>query len=192
MWRALLGVLLVGQLVCSSHAQLMAIDLGSEYLKVCLIKGSRTPISIVVNEMSRRKSPALVGLVGEDRVVGEEAFSLGIRYPDRIISRVRDMLGRSKEDPELANLLEEHRLPYVLVNHPERKTAMLQLNATATLMAEELQVCGSQWVSPGEPTTWGTPHPMWVRMRLHARLPEGAAAPLQPHHAACRVHAGAG
>lgn len=55
--------------------------------QVCLVKPGRTPISIVVNEMSKRKTPALVGLVqeggseGVSRVLGEEAFSLAIRYP---------------------------------------------------------------------------------------------------------------
>jgi hypoxia up-regulated 1 len=66
-------LLLASVLIVSCHASLMAIDLGSEYLKVCLIKPGRTPIAIVVNEMSRRKSPALVGFVKGERLVSEEA-----------------------------------------------------------------------------------------------------------------------
>ena len=94
---ALLALFLLAAQPAASS--LMAIELGSEYLKVCLIKPGRTPIAIVGNEMSRRKSPALVGVVNGDRVLGEEAFSLGIRYPDLIFSRTRDLLGRRADDP---------------------------------------------------------------------------------------------
>jgi hypoxia up-regulated 1 len=118
----------------------MAIDLGSEYLKVCLIKPGRTPIAIVVNEMSRRKSPALVGMAGEDRLLGEEAFSFAIRYPTTVFSRTRDLLGRSAADPYVQNMLAANLLPYELVDHPERKTAMAKINGSTAYLAEELVV----------------------------------------------------
>jgi len=140
-WAMCLCLLACG---ATAHASLLAIDLGSEYFKVCLIKPGRTPISVVVNEMSKRKSPALVGVVAEDRVAGEEAFTLAVRYPDLVYSRVRDMLGRSRDDPVLAKLLEDHRLPYKLVNHSIRNTSAIQINDTTPVLAEELQV----WHSP--------------------------------------------
>lgn len=123
-----------------AHGSLMAIDLGSEYLKVCLIKPGRTPIAIVVNEMSRRKSPALVGLANGDRLLGEEAFSFAIRFPTTVFSRARDLLGRSAADPFVQNMLSANLLPYELVDHAERKTAMAKVNATTAYLAEELVV----------------------------------------------------
>jgi hypoxia up-regulated 1 len=125
------------------QGSLMAIDLGSEYLKVCLVKPGRTPISIVVNEMSRRKSPALVGIVEEERVLGEEASSLGIRYPNLIFSQLRNLLGRSAADAEVQRLVQQNLLPYTVVDHPQRGTAALQINETASFMVEELVV--SSW-----------------------------------------------
>ncbi len=136
----LLGLVVLCHLLCASHAALMAVDWGSEYLKVCLIKPGRTPIAVVVIEMSKRKSPALVGLVAEDRVSGEEAFSLGVRYPERIFHRVRDLLGRSAQDPAVVALMKEHHLPYTLEDHPQRQTATVKLNETASHLAEELAV----------------------------------------------------
>jgi hypoxia up-regulated 1 len=124
----------------AAQGSLMAIDLGSEYLKVCLVKPGRTPISIVVNEMSRRKSPALVGIVDEERVLGEEAFSLGIRYPNVIFSQLRNLLGRSAGDAEVQRLVQQNLLPYKVVDHPQRGTAALQINETASFMVEELVV----------------------------------------------------
>lgn len=120
------------------HGSLMAIDLGSEYLKVCLVKPGRTPISVVVNEMSKRKSPALVGLVGEDRVIGEEAFSLAIRYPNNVYSQLRNLLGHSAEDAEVQRLLQDSMLSYKVVDHPLRGTCAIQVNETTAYLAEEL------------------------------------------------------
>lgn len=139
-----LATLVACQLLFSAHGSLMAIDLGSEYLKVCLVKPGRTPISIVVNEMSRRKSPAVVGLIDEERVLGEEAYSLGIRYPNSIFSQLRDLLGRSAEDAEVKRVLEENLLPYVVVDHPARGTAALPYNKTTTYLIEELVV---SWIA---------------------------------------------
>eukprot|EP00882_Tetradesmus_deserticola_P018739 GHRQ01020125.1.p1 GENE.GHRQ01020125.1~~GHRQ01020125.1.p1 ORF type:complete len:482 (+),score=182.99 GHRQ01020125.1:103-1446(+) len=130
--------LLACQLMLAAQGSLMAVDLGSEYLKVCLVKPGRTPISIVVNEMSRRKSPALVGIVDEERVLGEEAFSLGIRYPNVIFSQLRNLLGRSAGDAEVQRLLQQNLLPYTVVDHPQRGTAALQINETTSLLVEEL------------------------------------------------------
>jgi hypoxia up-regulated 1 len=137
--RALL-VLLLAAAATSAAASLVAIDLGSENLKVCLVKPGRTPISIVVNEMSRRKTPALVGLVDGERVVGEEAASLAIRFPAGIYAELRNLLGRSAADAEVARLLAAHRLPYTVVDHPGRGTAAVAVNATTAYLVEELVV----------------------------------------------------
>lgn len=135
----LVGVLLLG---CSSHASMMAVDLGSEFMKVSLIKPGKTPISIVVNEMSKRKSPALVGVVKGERLLGEEAFSMSVRYPDSIFTRVRDLLGKPANDPALHQLLQAHSLPFKVVPHsPDRNTAAVQGQDGSVHSAEELMVC---------------------------------------------------
>lgn len=138
-------------LICLSaatavHGSLMAIDLGSEFLKVCLVKPGRTPISIVVNEMSKRKSPALVGLVEDERVVGEEAFSFAIRYPNTIYSQLRNLLGRSAQDAEVQRVLQDNMLLYKVVDHPLRGTCAVQANETTSYLVEELVVSeGYSW-----------------------------------------------
>uniref|UniRef100_A0A383VU00 Uncharacterized protein n=1 Tax=Tetradesmus obliquus TaxID=3088 RepID=A0A383VU00_TETOB len=88
--------------------------------------------------MSRRKSPALVGIVEEERVLGEEASSLGIRYPNLIFSQLRNLLGRSAGDAEVQRLVQQNLLPYTVVDHPERGTAALQVNETTSYLVEEL------------------------------------------------------
>ena len=42
---------------------------------------------MVINEMSKRKTAAQVAFVEGDRLLGEEAAALAVRYPDRVFSR---------------------------------------------------------------------------------------------------------
>lgn len=136
----LVAALLVLLFASSTSASLIAVDLGSEFLKVSLIKPGRTPISIVVNEMSKRKSPALVGFVNGERLLAEEAFSFAVRYPDSVFARVRDLLGRPAAHPLVGSLLADHGLPYTVVPHPNGTTAALQLKDGDVHTAEELVV----------------------------------------------------
>ena len=66
---------------------LMAVDLGGEFLKVSVVKPGRTPISIVSNEMSKRRTSAQSAFIEGDRLLGEEAAALAVRYPDRVYAR---------------------------------------------------------------------------------------------------------
>ncbi|PNH08150.1 Heat shock protein 17 [Tetrabaena socialis] len=127
MGRGVVAVACLALMVHAASAALMSIDLGSEFLKVCLVKPGRTPISIAVNEMSRRKSPALVGIVNGERLLGEEAFSFAVRYPETIYQRARDLLGKDPDDPTIVAMVEEHGLPYKVVAHPKRGVASLQI-----------------------------------------------------------------
>lgn len=138
---ALLLALLAGTAIAAtaSHGSLMSIDLGAEFLKVCLVKPGRTPIAVVVNEMSRRKSPALVGVVNTERLLGEEAFSFAVRYPELIVQRARDLLGKDPDDPTIAALLAGQGLPYEVVPHPTRGNAAIKLGDTV-YATEELVV----------------------------------------------------
>ena len=138
---ALASALLLAVLSQHASASLMAIDFGSEFVKVCLIKPGRTPIAVVVNEMSRRKTPALVGVLSKDRLIGEEAFSFAVRYPDTIFQRARDLLGKPADDPTLARMLKDHYLPHETVWHPSRRVAAYKLGENSSIGAEELVVC---------------------------------------------------
>jgi hypoxia up-regulated 1 len=120
---------------------MMAVDLGSEYLKVSLIKPGRTPIAIVVNEMSKRKTPALVGFSSEnERLMGEEAFSFATRFPETTYARARDMLARPADHPVLTKMLKDHGLPFTLVPHPNRSVAAVQVKEGQVHAVEELVV----------------------------------------------------
>ncbi|CAA7408951.1 unnamed protein product [Spirodela intermedia] len=79
-----------------AESAVASIDLGSEWLKVAVVnlKPGQPPISVAINEMSKRKSPALVAFSGGQRLVGEEAAGIAARYPEKVYSSVRDMVGK--------------------------------------------------------------------------------------------------
>ncbi len=140
-WAPALALLALLAAASGVRGSLIAVDLGSEFLKVSLIKPGRTPIAIVVNEMSKRKSPALVGFspAGE-RLLGEEAFSFAVRYPDTTFMRARDLLGKKADDPGILAMLKDHSLPYKVVPHPTTKLAALQVKQGQVHSAEEIVV----------------------------------------------------
>ena len=73
---------------------MFSVDLGHESLKVSLVKPGRTPIAIVSNEFSKRKSPALVGFSPQgDLLLGEDANAVITRFPERIFNRVMATVG---------------------------------------------------------------------------------------------------
>lgn len=125
-------------LLACSQAALMAIDLGNEYLKICLIKPGRQWNAIVVNEMSKRKTPALIGFVNDDRLIGEEAFSVLARYPHLVFQHTRDLLGKYANDSTIPPLLAERFLPYEVVDHPKIGTAAIKVDDEHIYSAHEL------------------------------------------------------
>ncbi|QHO36953.1 Heat shock 70 kDa protein [Arachis hypogaea] len=79
-----------------AQSAVFSVDLGSESLKVAVVnlKPGQTPISIAINEMSKRKSPALVSFNSGNRLLAEEAAGLTARYPQDVYSQIRDLIGK--------------------------------------------------------------------------------------------------
>ncbi|KAF9679446.1 hypothetical protein SADUNF_Sadunf06G0015900 [Salix dunnii] len=98
-----------------SESAVSSIDLGSDWLKVAVVnlKPGQTPISIAINEMSKRKTPALVAFQSETRLLGEEAAGITARYPDKVYSHLRDMLGKTYE--QVKEFLDAMYLPFDIV-----------------------------------------------------------------------------
>jgi len=76
-----------------ASAAVIGIDYGGEYLKVSLVAPGRVPISIALNEVSKRKTTAAVSFYDGERAVGEAANDLHPRAPELVVTRARDALG---------------------------------------------------------------------------------------------------
>ncbi|PKU74279.1 Heat shock 70 kDa protein 17 [Dendrobium catenatum] len=114
-----------------------SIDLGSEWMKVAVVnlKPGQIPISIVINEMSKRKSPALVAFNAGNRLVGEEAAGITARYPSKVYSQVRDMIGKPYQ--YVKDMIDSLYLPFDLVED-SRGAAGFKTDDGVVYSAEEL------------------------------------------------------
>ncbi|XP_044489116.1 heat shock 70 kDa protein 17-like isoform X2 [Mangifera indica] len=113
--RLVILLLAFSLLSVPSQSAVSSIDLGSEWLKVAVVNliPGQSPISIAINEMSKRKSPALVSFHADTRLLGEEAAGIIARYPHKVYSQLRDMIGKPyKHVKQLINIL---YLPFQIV-----------------------------------------------------------------------------
>ena len=130
-------------LTASAFGALFAVDLGSEYVKVALIKPGRQPISVVNNEFSKRKTPAAVAFQSATRLYGEDALTLLSKTPERVFLRIRDFLGRNASDVFLHDLFGADRKwkpSYVYVEDVKRNTIQFDIGVGETLTVEEILV----------------------------------------------------
>ncbi|CAI9275396.1 unnamed protein product [Lactuca saligna] len=121
-----------------SRSAVSSIDLGSEWIKVAVVnlKPGQAPISIAINEMSKRKSPALVAFHANDRLIGEEAAGIVARYPDKVYSNVRDLIG--KPFSHVKKILDSLYLPFNVVEDSRGGAGIKIDDGVTVYSAEEL------------------------------------------------------
>ena len=83
----------------------MGLDLGSEYFKVAFVKPG-VPMEIAENGESRRKTPTVVTLKGEDTLTGDAALKTGIKFPANSYRYMLELLGKDFENPAVKNFQE--------------------------------------------------------------------------------------
>ncbi|XP_022893323.1 heat shock 70 kDa protein 17 [Olea europaea var. sylvestris] len=95
-----------------SQSAVASIDLGSEWLKVAVVnlKPGQAPISIAINEMSKRKTPSLVAFHANSRLIGEESLGLLARYPNKVYSHLPILLAKPFNHTQ--KFLRSHYLSY--------------------------------------------------------------------------------
>eukprot|EP01012_Entosiphon_sulcatum_P055630 TRINITY_DN7788_c0_g1_i1.p1 TRINITY_DN7788_c0_g1~~TRINITY_DN7788_c0_g1_i1.p1 ORF type:complete len:791 (+),score=188.43 TRINITY_DN7788_c0_g1_i1:3339-5711(+) len=126
-------------LFCSTiHGAVIGIDLGSEFLKVGVVKSGHGAIDIVLNEQTNRKTPNFVGFRGDERYLGEDAFQLSPRFPSNMLTYVNHLVGLEYNDDALKTLQEKLRLPFQFVNNSARGTIDLKVGPEEVYTAEEL------------------------------------------------------
>ena len=135
--RAFIVALVVSALVCGTHAKLLAVDMGSDTTKIALVKPGRTPISLVTNEMSKRKTPTKVSFSKGVRLFGEAAANLEQRYPSGVFTRIRDALGSDSASSSKA-LYERTYRPYVFNETAPSSELRFRIDTGEEFNAEEL------------------------------------------------------
>nr|XP_004305891.2 PREDICTED: heat shock 70 kDa protein 17 [Fragaria vesca subsp. vesca] len=124
--------------ISPAQSAVMSIDLGSEWLKVAVVnlKRGQSPISVAINEMSKRKTPVLVAFHSGDRLMGEEAAGLVARYPEKVFSQARELIGKPFGHGK--NFLDSLYLPFD-VTEDSRGTVSFKIDdKVTTYSAEEI------------------------------------------------------
>lgn len=85
-------------------AHVIGIDLGTTNSCVVVVEGD-TPV-VMPNSEGQRTTPSVVAFVEEDQVlVGQQAKRQAVVNPERTVSHVKRLMGRSAGDPEIAALV---------------------------------------------------------------------------------------
>ncbi|XP_058449575.1 hypoxia up-regulated protein 1 [Malaya genurostris] len=140
-WMLLAAVAYV-LLPAATGAAVMSVDLGSEWMKVGVVSQG-VPMEIALNKESKRKTPTAIAFRDGDRVVGEDAYNIGVRFPANNFAYLIDLLGKTIDNPMVE--LYRKRFPYYdIVEDPTRKTVVFRngedLYTIEELIAQILQV----------------------------------------------------
>eukprot|EP01039_Chlorochromonas_danica_P006723 gene6723-7432_t len=96
--------------LCAVYANVIGIDLASDSLKVAIVQPG-TPLEIVTNFQSKRKTPVCVAFYKNERLFGSDASALMGRKPEASFSKFFRMLGRSVDHPAVKEVSSQY-FPY--------------------------------------------------------------------------------
>ncbi|XP_044254414.1 hypoxia up-regulated protein 1 [Tribolium madens] len=120
---------------CASLA-VMSVDLGSEWMKIGIVSPG-VPMEIALNKESKRKTPAVISFRANVRSFGEEAQTIGIRFPKNAYMYLLDLLGKNTTHPLVQ--LYKARFPYYeIVDDPNRGTILFKHDENEFYSVEEL------------------------------------------------------
>ncbi len=114
----------------------ISIDLGSEFMKIGIVKPG-VPMEIVLNKESRRKTPLAVSLRGLEREFGSLALSQSIKKPKTAYLYLTTLLAKPLDSPAVKSYREKYPF-YEIKENPETKTVYFQHDENTTYTPEEL------------------------------------------------------
>ncbi|XP_075958327.1 hypoxia up-regulated protein 1 isoform X1 [Anarhichas minor] len=114
----------------------MSVDLGSEWMKVAIVKPG-VPMEIVLNKESRRKTPTTVCLKEDERLLGDSALGVSVKNPKTVYRHLQGILGKKHDNLQVA--LYQKRFPeHQLLEDPVRGTVYFKNSEKMQFTPEEL------------------------------------------------------
>lgn len=114
----------------------MSIDLGSEWIKIAIVKPG-VPMEIALNKESRRKTPNAVAFKDNERHFSDPALNVAVKKPHLSYLYLNHLLGKKFESPYVE--LYKSRFPhYNLLKDEERGTVMFKVSDDKKFSPEEL------------------------------------------------------
>jgi len=104
----------------------MSVDMGSEWMKVAIVSPG-VPMEIALNKESKRKTPTAIAFRNGERTFGEDALTVGVRFPSNCYIYFLDLLGKKIDNPIVD--LYKKRFPYYnIIPDPKRNTVLFKHN----------------------------------------------------------------
>jgi len=114
----------------------MSIDVGSEWMKIA-VAAPGVPMEIVLNKESKRKTPVAISFRNDERMIGDDAYTVGVKFPPNMYFYLLDLLGKPKDHP-LVELYQKRFPYYKIVEDPQRKTVLFEHDSDTKYSPEEL------------------------------------------------------
>lgn len=94
-------------------------------------------MEIALNKESKRKTPAIIAYRDDQRLFGEDAANVGLRFPANSFHYLLDLLGKTVDNPMVE--LYQQRFPYYNIEgDAERNTVVFKVNNETSYSVEEL------------------------------------------------------
>ncbi|XP_065201452.1 hypoxia up-regulated protein 1 [Planococcus citri] len=114
----------------------MSVDIGLEWMKVAIVSPG-VPMEIALNKESKRKTPVAIAFRDNERTFGEDALSVGVRFPSYCFTYFLDLLGKDINNP-IVKQFQERFPQYDLRPDPHRNTVVFHYDNETVYSPEEL------------------------------------------------------
>lgn len=102
----------------TASVAVMSVDLGSEWMKVAIVKPG-VPMEIALNKESRRKTPVAVCLKENERLFGDSAMGVSVKNPKVVYRYLQSLLGKTADNLQVAQY--QKQFPEHLVLRDEKR-----------------------------------------------------------------------
>jgi len=100
----------------------MSVDIGSEWLKIAIVKPG-VPMEIALNKESRRKTPFVVSINGNERLFSDPANVVAVKQPAKAYLYLTHLLGKKFDSPAVE--LYRKRFPHYKLSKDEERGTVL-------------------------------------------------------------------
>lgn len=100
----------------------MSLDIGSEWMKVAIVSPG-VPMEIALNRESQRKTPVVVSFREGERIFGDPALTIGVRFPEKTFMYLMDIIGKTIDNPLVE--LYKKRFPFYDIRPTEDRQSVL-------------------------------------------------------------------
>ena len=116
-------------LVHTVSGNVIGLDFGSDSMKVAIVQPG-TPLEIVSNFQSKRKTPTMISFYKGERLLGSDANAIMGRKPDLTLAKVNRMLGRAVSHPLVDEITKKQYFPYSIYTNETSNATCLKVDDT--------------------------------------------------------------